>query len=353
MERLTLIPLLKKVDFTPVTYLERQLPVPGEIRVKRGEEVEPFTTVGEALLGLREKRVNLAQFLGVKGGEIEKYLTRNVGEGFRGGEILAKKRGWLGLELKILTAPFNGVLKRVDKEKGEIELSTVPEKFKLTAGASGKVVNLVAGRAVLLQISAVQVRGVWAGGSDVEGELTVLASFDEALSLSKIDSNLKGKIVVGGSFVSPEVLRKAAAVGARGVVCGGTNVLPEDFLTNASFCLLLTEGFGAIPMLESTWHYLKSVEARTAILLPERRSLLVPEKLPPQAGQTERDFKQLAVNDRVQIFSWPYFGRVGVVVGLAAEKTFPSGVAAPAVSVNLPGEAEPVEVPLRNVGVLV
>lgn len=353
MERLMLVPVLKKVDFTPVTYLERQLPISGELRVKIGDEVKPFTTVGEALLGLKEEKVKLSQFLGVKSGEIERYLTKGVGEGFRVSEILAKKRGRLGLELKILTAPFNGVLKKIDKEKGEICLSTVPERFALTASAPGKVVGLVEGRAVLLQISAVQVKGVWAGGGSGEGELTVLSGFNEVLELSKIVPTLKGKIVVGGSFVSPEVLRKAAAVGVRGIVCGGANVLPEDFFANSPFCLLLTEGFGVIPMLESTWRYLASVEARTAILLAERQSLLVPEKLPPQEGKEGKAFKELAVNDRVQIFSWPYFGRVGVVAGLLDKKIFPSGVGTPAVLVNLPNEREPVEVPLRNVGVLV
>lgn len=348
-----LVPVLKKIDFTPVTYLERQLPVPGELRVKIGDEVKPFTTVGEALLGLREEKVNAGQFLGVKGGEVERYLTKGVGEGFAANEILAKKRGRFGLGLKVLTAPFNGVLKKIDKEKGEIYLSTVPERFSLTAGGPGKVVNLIEGRAVLLQVSAVQVRGVWASGGTAEGELTVLSSFDEALELSKIVANLKGKIVVGGSFVSPEVLRKAAAVGVRGVVCGGANVLPEDFFAGSPFCLLLTEGFGVIPMLESTWRYLKSVEARTAILLSERQSLLVPEKLPPQEGKEEKAFRELALRDQVQIFAWPYFGRVGVVIGLAGEKVFPSGVSAPAVLVNLPNEREPVEIPLRNVGVLV
>lgn len=352
MERLT-VPTLKKIDFTPVTYLERQLPVSGELKVKIGDTVKPFTMVGEAQLGLKEEKVNLGQFLGVKNEEIEKYLTKRVGEGFMRNEILAKKRGYLGLELKILTAPFSGVLKGVDREKGEIYLSTVPEKFSLTAGVPGKVVNLVEGRVVLLQTSAVQVRGVWALGGPGEGELTVLSAFDEALELSRINSSLKGKIIVGGSFVSPEVLRKAAAVGARGVVCGGTNVLPEDFFAHSQFGLLLTEGFGAIPLLESTWHYLKSVEARTAILLPERKSLLVPEKLPPQEGKEAGAFGELAVSDRVQIFAWPYFGRVGNVVGLPGEKTFPSGITATAVLVSLPHEPKTVEIPLRNVGVLV
>lgn len=348
-----MVPTLGKVDLTPTTFLERQLPVPGELKVKIGDEVAPFTPVGEARLGLREERVDLSQLLGVTGEEVEKYLTKRVGGGFTVNEVLARKKGFLGWGVRTVTAPFSGVLKKIDKAKGEVWLTTVPERFILTAGVPGEVVNLVPGRAVLLRISAVQVRGVWAGGTGEEGELAILSGFDEPLELSEIGGKLSGKIIVGGSFVSPEVLRKATAVGARGVICGGANVLPADFFVGTSFGLLLTEGFGVVPMLESTWHYLKSVESRTSVLLPERQTLLVPEKLPPQEEPPAVPFRTLTVNDRVQIFSWPYFGRVGTVIGLAGEKTFPSGVVATAVLVNLPTEKEPVEIPLRNVGVLV
>lgn len=350
------IPYLKKIELSSQNFLERSLPSPGEIRVKVGDIVRPFDIVADTLINLREQTINIKTLFKTGKDPVDKFLLKREGEGFKRGDVIAEKSGFFGYSSKHLIAPFDGVLYHVDRECGEIILRTNPEKKTLLAGAGGEVVRILENRSVLLNIAAVQVRGVWSGGKTTEGEIIILSSFDQPLDLSKITPEVRGKIIVGGSFISAESLKKAMALGAIGVISGGANVLPANLFTDSTFCLLITEGFGAVPMLESTWRYLKSAQSRTAILIPERKVLLVPENSQVCATNQIREdqfFGPLSIGDRVQVFCWPYFGRVGEVIAIDRRKVFPSGVAGEVVKVRLPEEKEDVSVPLRNVGKLV
>lgn len=349
MERLA-VSVLDKVRFSPKTFLERRLLFQGEIKVNIGDIVEPFTIIGECRTNFSEVVIPLCRLFGIDEERLYEHLTKRVGEGFGKGEIIARKKGFLGFGLKIITAPFSGVLTAIDRGKGEITLSTVPEKVILTAGAAGKIVDIVKNKAVLLEISATQVQGVWSMGAGAEGELVVVSPFDVPIELNKIKPDHKGKIVAGGSFASGEVLRKAAAIGVSGIVCGGINYPSDDFLKDGKTAVLVTEGFGMVPMVDSTWHYLKSVEARTALISPERKTLLIPETLPQKNVDSNRALKDLSVGDRVQIFSWPDFGRTGQLTELVESASFPSGITAPGVKVQLSGNKGIITVPYRNVG---
>ncbi len=350
------VPLLRKVELSSKSFLERALPTPGAIRVKVGDIVRPFDIVADTLVNLQEQTVNLRTLFKIGKKSLDEYMRKREGEGFKRGDMIAESWGPLGFQRKQLLGPFDGVIQSVTRETGEMLLRTNPEKKTILAGAGGEVVQILDNRAVLLVIVAVQVSGVWAGGQTVEGELLTLSSFDQPLELAKITPAVRGKIIIGGSFVSFEAIKKAIALGALGIITGGVNVLPEDVFSADYFSLLVTEGFGSVPMLESTWRYLKSAEARTAILIPERNVLLVPENAPVCPADPHRPegyFGPIAVGDRVQVFCWPYFGRVGKVTGLEPKKTFPSGVTGEAVKVSIAGESEDISIPLRNVGKLV
>lgn len=348
------VPAVKKIDLIEATYLERQLPEAGEIKVKVGDRLRPFDAVGEAQLNVHVERVNLAKALDVKMKEVGRYLMKKSVEDFKRGEILAWKKTFLGLGDKKFLAPFSGVMEGIDFEKGEIMIRTYPEKKTVLAGAGGEVVKIVEGRAVLLKVSAVHVRGVWAMGESNDGEILVLASYGEPLESSKITPQVRGKLIVGGSFVSNEAVQKAAALGAVGIVCGGLNDgCSAQAEAGRKFGLMITEGFGTVPMLESTWRYLKSAEARTSIIIPERKLLLVPENFPPGQSREVNAFTELLVGDRVQVYSWPYFGRTAQVVGFEAEKVFPSGLKDEGVRLKFSEEKEEVSLPVRNVGKLV
>src|SRR2546422_984367 len=83
-----------------------------------------------------------------------------------------------------------------------------------------------------------------------------------------------GKIVVGGAFVGAEALARARAVGVKGVVVGGMHdqdlraLLGFDLgvaitgTETVGFTLVLTEGFGRIPMARRTFELLRQLDGR-------------------------------------------------------------------------------------------
>jgi hypothetical protein len=85
-----------------------------------------------------------------------------------------------------------------------------------------------------------------------------------------------GKVIVGGSLVTYEALERARKVKVKGIVAGGAKMedLEKILKTrigvaitgreNLEFTLILTEGFGKLPMSETAFKILKENEGKTA-----------------------------------------------------------------------------------------
>jgi hypothetical protein len=105
-------------------------------------------------------------------------------------------------------------------------------------------------------------RGVFGVGGEALGELTTVAeSPGEPLTTEMIGEGLRGKVLVGGSIVTIEALRKASKIGVSGIVSGSVDQKDlTEFLgheigmgvtgdEDINFTLIVTEGFGIFPMV--------------------------------------------------------------------------------------------------------
>ena len=149
--------------------------------------------------------------------------------------------------------------------------------------------------------------------------------------------------------MSEAALKRAAALGVIGIVVGGV-VDREliDYLRVAlndpgfdigvaitgqepiPFTLVVTEGFGTIPMADRTFALLKSLEGRTAsingatqiragVIRPE---VIVPDE-PVSATDSDHDHEvdsgELTIGTHIRVIREPYFGILGNVSGLPPE----------------------------------
>ncbi|MBX6342521.1 MAG: hypothetical protein IRY97_08690, partial [Thermomicrobiaceae bacterium] len=97
-----------------VFLVERRLAVPGEVRVRLGERVEPATVVAVAASAAgRPITLYPARELGVASGSVRRYLTKPIGSSFEAGEAVARARR--GLRTVSVTAPVPGTLGEVDE----------------------------------------------------------------------------------------------------------------------------------------------------------------------------------------------------------------------------------------------
>ena len=172
---------------------------------------------------------------------------------------------------------------------------------------------------------------------------------DETLDSEKINHDMKGSIIVGGSRITSEAVKKAIKIGAVGLVSGGIDdqdlkdILGYDLgvaITGAEkigITIIITEGFGNIAMANRTFKLLKlnenkfsSINGKTQIRAGVMRPVIVSE---PDINKTEeRDLNRevtsstLKKGTAVRIIRDPYFGLIGEIYFLpSGPQTLESG----------------------------
>ena len=148
-----------------------------------------------------------------------------------------------------------------------------------------------------MRCRAALVNGVFGVVGEARGELVLVVNEPgEALTAEAIEEGHIGKILVGGSTVTLDALRKAAQIGVSGVITGGVDQKDlTDFLGHeigvgvtggeeVGLTLIITEGFGVYPMRDATFRLLKTHEGRHASIdgtTQIRQRMLRPEVLIP------------------------------------------------------------------------
>jgi hypothetical protein len=107
-------------------------------------------------------------------------------------------------------------------------------------------------------------------------------------------------------------------------------------------------------MPRSLRNFLSSLNLRTAVISPERKTLIIPglkEETFPEEGGNPRAL-ELKPGMTVQVLVWPYFGQEATVLETLGPHTFESGITSDAVSVKLIETGEEVKISVVNVLIL-
>jgi hypothetical protein len=151
----------------------------------------------------------------------------------------------------------------------------------------------------------------------------------------------EGCVLVAGAGADGAAIRRAAAAGATGLVVGAVSdeVLREYVgydigvaitgQEQVPMTLILTEGFGELPMAQRTWELLGALEGRMAAIngtTQIRAGVIRPEVVvtheQARAGEAEPAPEQsLVVGVRVRVVREPNFGALGRVEALPPELT--------------------------------
>ena len=172
--------------------------------------------------------------------------------------------------------------------------------------------------------------------------MIAVTSPDEVLSPRHLTAGMKGKVVVGGSFISSDALARAKEVGVAGLVIGGIHdkdlraLLGYDLgvaitgTEQVGFTLILTEGFGAIPMAGKTFALLSAHAGQQASISGAtqiRAGVIRPEIIIPKGAGASGDHgaatvpqrEGIRIGDQVRIIRDPLFGKIGEVASLPTD----------------------------------
>jgi hypothetical protein len=186
------------------------------------------------------------------------------------------------------------------------------------------------------------IQAIFGVGGERRGILkTIVASPDEMVSASHIPPDAEGKVLVGGSGIQAEAIRKAADSGAVGIVVGGIRdvdlvaFVKKDIgvaITGGEdipLSIIMTEGFGEIRMAARTFNLLKNLEGRVAsingstqiragVIRPE---IIVPLEDPSHLPEhpSTAEAQMLDIGTPIRVIREPYFGKLGRVTALPPE----------------------------------
>jgi len=271
------------------------------------------------------------------------YMLKKTGDKVRKGEIIAKRISFFGLSKAFVECPIDGTIEHISDVTGQVTIREDPVPVEVRAYVPGEVVDLIPNEGVIIETSGSYIQGIFGIGGETYGQIKVaVKSPDDPLTDGLLDSGHAGTILVGGSIVTGQALRKAAELGVKGIVSGG--VEDKDLRDLLGYeigvaitgqeesvpTLVITEGFGKMRMSNRTFELLKSCDGMKAAMngaTQIRAGVIRPEIIVPK----EQFSKIEARNDRsifsegmqpgmtVRVIAEPFFGAIGTILSLPVE----------------------------------
>ena len=363
-------PGLKVVGRIPYV-AKRLLPIPGEVLVAEGAEVDAEQVVARTDLPGDVVPVNVAHQMGISPGEVPAALLAATGDHVETGQPLARTAGLFGWFPQTLAAPVSGTLESASLVTGQVMLRGKPRPVEVRAHVAGRVTRVFPGHGVEIASEVSLVQGIFGLGGETRGRLVRGTEPGETLSRNDLTESHRGTVVVTGSRIELATLRRAVDVGVAAIVAAGIDdadlreLLGYDLgvavtgTETIGLTLVITEGFGEIPMSRRTYGLLAerfgeiaSVSGATQI----RAGVLRPEIVIPwsrrddrPAGAATRPAGLLEVGTPVRLIRDPWFGAIGTVRELPHEPQWlESGSKARVLVAELP-DGTKVIVPRANV----
>lgn len=351
----------------------RLLPVAGEVLVEVGDRAQGDTVIARAPGRGILRTVNAARLLDVPPGEVPGAMLVAVGDSVSTGEPLARTRGLFGFFASCCLAPVSGTVVAISAHTGRILLEEPAAPLEVRAFLPGVVSAVHPGRGATVSGWAARVAGVFGVGGERGGPLLPLVGRPDAcLEAAQVDAEVAGCVLLGGALVTAAALRRAADLGATGVITGGIHdreltdwlgretVLADTTGLDAPLTVVVTGGFGRVPVDPDAFALLRSHAGRHVCLSGYTRvrvgsvrpEVIVPLAEEPAAATVAEAVPELAVGSRVQIVRSPWFAQRGTVGRLPETlETVESGARCLVAEVDL-DDGGTVRVPLCNLEVL-
>lgn len=328
-----------KVSEKELITKKRILPLKGNVIVKVGDKVQPDDVVARTHLPGPVETMNVANLLGVPPEDVSGCMLKKEGDRVKEGEIIAQIKSFFGLFKSEARSKTEGTIETISHVTGQVLLRGNPIPVQVKAYLVGEVVEVFPTEGVAVSCWGSFIQGIFGIGGETHGELKMVVPDNKTpLTDNLIDESCKDRVIVGGSIVTADAVKKAIKVGARGIVTGGFSDKDlRDFLgydigvaitgsEELGVTLVVTEGFGEIMMAKKTFNLLKSKEGKMVCIngaTQIRAGVIRPEVIVPVAGDLKSidaaktgEIKGLEIGSPIRVIRSPYFGKLGKVTDL-------------------------------------
>ncbi len=334
---------------------ERTLPVAGKVNVHVNQRVNPTDVIAEASFAREHVLLDVARTFGVSATAADKMIRVKEGDRLAQGALVAEGRG---LFARSIRAPRAGRV--MIAGGGQVLMEVGDTRVELRAGLPGVVTQVLPERGVVIRTAGALIQGVWGNGRIDNGLMvSLLEKPDDVLNANRLDVSLRGSVILGGHVRDLETLKAAAELPVRGLILSS---LLSPLIVSAyqmRYPVILTDGFGAMPMNSAAFRLLTTNNKREATVNAEhfdRYSGNRPEVIIPLPVSTEppepNNFEAFSVGQTVRLRRPPNAGMIGSLSSLPAGlSTLPTGLRAPAAEIKLEN-GETLLVPLVNLEVV-
>ncbi len=375
-------PGLRVAKRTQISKL-RILPIPGEVLVKKGEEVDSSRIVAKTDLPGKVYTVNVVNQLGITPSEIREFMLKKEGGPVSKDEVIAENRPMISWFKTQVRSPINGNIENVSSITGQVLLREPPRPLNLFAYIDGHVTEVIEREGVVVETLCSFIQGIFGVGGETSGIIEMAVNDpNEIVTKEIIDAGFKDRVIVGGSFIDWEAIKKAREVGVKGIIVGGIHdkdlkgLLGYDLgvaitgREDIGITLIITEGFGKITMASRTFDLLSEKAGKKACISGAtqiRAGVIRPEIIIPMAGtgsqesgvrsqeitaDLEMERVGLSAGDPVRIIREPYFGLIGKIASLPHElQVIETGSKVRVLEVELP-DGRRVIIPRANVEII-
>ncbi len=331
-----------KVTESTLLEKERKLPIKGKVIVEKGQKVSGDDVVARTELPGNVTTLNIAGILSIPPEDIKNYMLKKEGDEVKKGEIIAQSKGLFGLFKTTVESPIDGTIESISSITGQVILREYPQPIEIKAYIDGTIKTVLPEEGVIVETWASLIQGIFGFGGERRGYIKVVVSSpDEVLTENHITPDMKGCLIVGGSLVTTQAIKKALSIGVKGVVAGGIEdhsikeILGKDIgvaITGSepiNITVIVTEGFGRMRMAERTFNLLKKLDGelasfsgatqiRAGVIRPE---IIVSREKPTKVSTKMSLEEGLKIGMMVRIIREPYFGKIGRVTKLPVELT--------------------------------
>jgi hypothetical protein len=334
---------------------ERVLPVKGKVLARLNQKVSPTDVVAEATWAREHIFLDVSRTLNLSPDAADRLIRCKVNDRLAAGAVIAASQGLIP---KTVKTPLEGRV--VAAGGGQVLIESGESRLELRAGISGNVINIIPDRGVVIQSAGALIQGIWGNGRVDTGVMINMAEQpDTVLTASRLDVSMRGSVIVAGQVHDAETLQAAADLPLRGLILASMYPSLLSTARNVRYPIVLTDGFGAMPMNSAAYKLITTNVKREATLNAEifdRYSGARPEIIIPLPISSEpaapTDVTTFSAGQTVRLRRPPAVGMIGTIVALRSGlATFPSGLRAAGADVKLES-GEQVLVPLVNLEVV-
>ena len=319
---------------------QRKLPMSGAVVVSKGDTIVRDQIVARTNLPGEVVALNLANRLGCNHADVASYMFYQEGEHVQEGEKLAETKPLISWLKTTVFSPVTGTVESISIVTGQVIFRKAPRPVEVQAYIPGKVVEVFKKTGILVETQGSLIQGIFGVGGEAWGTLSVETKAPGEL-LTDLPDDCEGKIIVVGRLITAEIILKAKDRGAIGLIGGGIrdqdlrSLLGYDLgvaITgdeDIGITIVLTEGFGEIPIAQKTFNILDSCNGNQASISGAtqiRAGVLRPEIIIPFENELEDSedvgnsfSKGLRIGGLLRIVRVPFFGRIGRVSGLPTD----------------------------------